>query len=84
MGDHFTANFAEAAQPVRDSQKTIVSHGSNIAGGIPPILQNRAGFFRASQISLHHIWSAHQKHARRVRWQWLSSLRIDNSDAHAR
>src|SRR6185312_14734987 len=84
MRDHFTADFAEAAQPVRDGEKTIVSHSSNIAGGVPPVLQNSARLVRTPQISLHHVWPAHQKLARRVWWQGLSGLRIDNAHAHAR
>ena len=86
---HFTADFAETAQPVGDGEESVlVAHG-HVASHVPAVAQRIRGFLRTVQIALHYIGSANQQHAGLARghrqgFAAFERLRIHNSHADPR
>ena len=63
---HFAADFAEAAQAVRDREEAVFIFCRDVAGDVPAIAQNFRRFLGLAEIALHHVGPAHEQQSRRA------------------
>src|SRR5438034_7106428 len=59
--DHFSADLAETAEAVGDSQEPVFVQSRDISRHVPSVAQNFRGLFRAAEIPLHDVGPAHEK-----------------------
>src|ERR1700722_5353952 len=84
VGNHFSADFAEAAEAVGDAQESVFVLGGDVAGVVPAVFQNFGGFLRKVQITDHHVRPAHEQQPRLVHGESFAGIRINDADTDSR
>ena len=81
VGNHFAADFAEAAKAIGDAQESVFIDGGDIAGVVPAVVQDFCRFFRTIQVANHDIGSADEEKTGFIDGKGFAGVGID--DAYA-
>src|SRR5215475_10626959 len=80
---HFAADFAEAAEAVRDAQEAVFINGCDVSGVIPAVLEYFGGFLRSIEVPHHDVRAANEEQPGLVYRQSLAGIRVKNTHCDA-